>query len=411
MIKNKSHHGVSRRGFLAGSAAAATFTIVPRNVLGGPGNTPPSEEFGGALIGCGGQGGGTFNGLGPNVRRLASCDVKYKDRADDKTFYTDYRKVLERKDIDVVAIATPPGWHALISIAAMEAGKDVLCEKPMTRFISEGRAVADAERRYGRIYQIGTYGRFGGNRKLRKYFESGLLDGKTLETVIVQRGGKKVKQWSGMVRYDVQDVPASLDWDMYCGPAPHRPYHSHRFGGSHRGYWDYDGGGLGDMAHHQLDALGYEYGRDLTSPVEITPHAPPAHPEACGLWGWCEMKYADGFTIVLDSGEWGKPYDRLQQQKTGEADIRSLLSDAEQKRLDEMPAPEPLVSFPDAIRTRKQAGGHAEASHNVSKIYHLSNVAFRAGRTLRFDPDSEQIVGDDEANRLVNQPMRAPWYL
>ena len=93
---------------------------------------------------------------------LARCDVKFKNTADDKTIYTDFRKVLERKDIDVVAIATHPGWHALISIAAMEAGKDVLCEKPMCRFIAEGRAVAEAEKRYGRIFQIGTYGRFGG---------------------------------------------------------------------------------------------------------------------------------------------------------------------------------------------------------------------------------------------------------
>ena len=241
---------ISRRKLLKSSvAAAAAVTIVPRNVLG-QGQTPPSDDFGAALIGCGGRGGGTFGGLGPNVRRLASCDVKYADRVDNETIFTDYRRVLERKDIDVVAIATHPGWHALISIAAMEAGKDVLCEKPMTRFIAEGRAVAEAERRYGRIYQIGTYDRFKSNRKMRKIFDSGLLEGKQLKTVIVQRGGKKVKLWSGKVRYDVQEVPANLDWNMYCGPAPLRPYQDHRTGGTHRGYWDYEGGGLADMAHH-----------------------------------------------------------------------------------------------------------------------------------------------------------------
>ncbi len=138
---------ISRRNFLQGSAAAAAAaTIVPRHVLGkSPNQPPPSETLGGALIGCGGRGGSTFEGLGRNVRRLASCDVRFKDKADDKPIYTDYRKVLERKDIDVVAIATHPGWHALISIAAMEAGKDVLCEKPMCRFIAEGVAVAEAE--------------------------------------------------------------------------------------------------------------------------------------------------------------------------------------------------------------------------------------------------------------------------
>ena len=126
-------HTVTRRVFLGGAASVFAATIVPRSVLG-RGRTPPSEEFGGALIGCGGRGGGTFECLGPGVRRLASCDVKFKDRCDNKEYYTDFRLLLERQDIQVVAVATHPGWHALVSIAAMEAGKDVVSEKPMTRF-------------------------------------------------------------------------------------------------------------------------------------------------------------------------------------------------------------------------------------------------------------------------------------
>jgi len=406
---NDAKRGVTRRRFLKGSGVGvAALTIVPRNVLG-MGETAPSEQFGGALIGCGGRGGGTFKGLGPGVRLLAKCDVKFLREADNQTTYTDYRRVLERKDVDVVAIATHPGWHALISIAAMEAGKDVLCEKPMTRFIAEGRAVAEAEKRYGRIFQIGTYGRFGANQKIRKIFTSGLL--KQCDTVVVQRGGKKVRQWSGMVRYDVTDPPEGLDWNMYCGPAPLRPYQKHRFGGTHRGYWDYEGGGLSDMAHHHLDGPCYQYARDLTAPVEVTPHAPPAHPEACGMWGWCELKYADGFTLVLDSGEWGEPYDRLQDKNKNERDLREMLSEQDQKKLDEMPDPEPLVRFPDAIRTRQRAGGHADASQRVATVYHLANIAFRTGRKLRYDPVTEEIIGDEEANRLVYQPMRAPWHI
>jgi predicted dehydrogenase len=406
--KHRHRSTVSRRSFLAGSAAAATFTIVPRHVLGGPGQTPPSEEFGGALIGCGGRGKGTFGCLGPGVRLLAECDVKFKDRADNKRYYTDFRRVLERDDIDVVAIATHPGWHALISIAAMEAGKDVICEKPMCRFISEGRAVAEAERRYGRVFQIEQKGGYNPS-KTRKIFESGLL--KECDSVLVRSGGFKVKQWSGKVTYEVDEVPANLDWDMYCGPAPLRPFNRHRNGGSHRGYWDYEGGGLGDMAHHHLHALAYEYGRDLTSPAEVVPYAPPAHPEACGLWGWCELKYADGFTLVLESGEWGDKYDRLQSRHTSEGDLLKMLSEADRKKLDELPEPQRLPFFPEAIRTRQQTGSHAERSHRVATIYHLANAAFRCGRPLKFDPDTEQIVGDEEANRLVNQPMRAPWRL
>ena len=244
-------NNLTRRRFIKGSiGAAAAFTIVPRHVLGGQGNTPPSEKFGAALIGCGGRGNGTFGGLGPNVEKRAICDVKFLTKVDNKMVYADFRRVLERKDIDMVAIATPPHWHALISIAAMEAGKDVLCEKPMTRFIAEGRAVVNAAKRYKRIFQIGTFGRFGASKDknkilTHKIMASGLL--KNCKAVHRKRGGLKVKQWSGLVNAQPQPIPESLDWDMYCGPSPLRPFHPHRHGGTHRGYWDYEGGGLTDM--------------------------------------------------------------------------------------------------------------------------------------------------------------------
>jgi len=388
------------------AAGVAAVTIVPRNVLG-MGEAPPSEEFGGALIGCGGRGRGTVGCLGPGVRMLAQCDVKFKGKSDDEKLYTDYRRLLERKDIDVVAIATHPGWHALISIAAMEAGKDVVCEKPMSRFIAEGRAVAEAEKRFGRVFQIERKGGYRPN-KTRKIFESGLL--KNCDSVYVRKGGFKVKQWSGKVRYEVQPVPEWLDFDMYCGPAPLRPYQGHRFGGTHRGYWDYEGGGLSDMAHHHLHSFAYQYGRDLTAPVEITPHAPPAHPECCGMWGWCELKYADGFTLVLDSGEWDKPYAQ-KPRNLGEGDLLNMLSEEDRKKLDDMPEPESLPMFPEAIRKRSPTASNAERSQRVATIYHLANVAFRCGRPLKFDPGTEQVIGDEEANRLVNQPTRAPWRL
>ena len=408
-VHGKSPRRIARRTFVAGTGAAAIAPmIVPRHVLGGEGQTPPSDMLGGALIGCGGQGRTTFRHLGPDVTLLAQCDVKFKDRVDNRTFYTDFRRVLERPDIDVVAIATHPGWHALISIAAMEAGKDVVCEKPMCRFISEGRAVAEAERRYGRIFQIERKGGYGPSTS-RKIFESGLL--KTCDSVLVKKGGFKIREWSGRVRYAVDEVPANLDWDMYCGPAPLRPFQKHRCGGSHRGYWDYEGGGLGDMAHHGLHDLAYQYGRDLTSPVEVIPHAPLAHPEACGLWAWCELKYADGFTLVLESGEWGAPYDRLQPRTLKAEELLQQLSAEDRKKLSEMPDPKRPPYFPEAVRTREKTGSHAERSHRVATIYHLANAAFRCGRPLKFDPVTEQIVGDEEANRLVNQPMRAPWRL
>jgi hypothetical protein len=404
--------GTDRRTFLQASAATgAVFTIVPRHVLGGKGYVAPSDTFGGALIGCGGRGNGTYSDMcrGLTVKQLARCDVKFLGKADNKTIYSDFRRVLDRKDIDLVAIATPPHWHALISIAAAEAGKDVMCEKPATRFIAEGRAVVDAFRRYGRIFQVCTFGRFGasrgkGNQLTHKIMRSGLL--KNCPAVWIKTGGFKAKEWSGNPELKPQPVPKNLDWDLYVGPSPMKPYVSRRVGGTHRGYWDYEGGGLGDMGQHFFDPIQWTFGKDDTSPVAVDVSAPPAHPEVAGLWGWVELRYADGLTFVLDSREWGEPYDRKKARGVGLDD----LDPADRKKVQAMPDPEPLLSFAEAVKTRKQAGGHAEAAHRCATLLHLANIAIRTGRKLRYDPAKEQIVAD-EANRLVNQPMRAPWHL
>ena len=125
------------------------------------------------------------------------------------------------------------------------------------------------------------------------------------------------------------------------------------------------------------------------------------------MWGWVELKYADGLTFVMDSGEWGKPYDRKQDRGIGLND----LAEEDRKKVEAMPDPQPLVDFPTAVRTRQKPGGHAEAAHRAATILHLANIAIRVGRKIHYDPVKEQIIGDDEANRLVNQPMRAPWHL
>ena len=412
---------VTRRGFLASSAAAAGgLVVVPRHVLGGQGQVPPSETFGSALIGCGGRGPGTHGDLkskhGLATHCLAACDVhlgrarNFQKRAGSSCeVYQDFRRVVERKDIEVVAIGTPPHWHALVSIACMEAGKDVVCEKPATRFVAEGRALADAERRYGRVYQVGTYGRFGmsrneDNRQMRKLMTSGLLA--PCKGRYVHRGGLKVKQWSGRLDVAPREVPGDLDWDLYCGPSPVKPFHPPRHGGTHRWYWDYEGGGLGDMGHHKFDPITWLFGKDGTSAVEIEAHAPPPHPEASCMWGWVKLTYADGFQIVIESGEWGEP--------TGLKSLRPTaddLSDADKKKLEALPDPKPCVGFGEAVKTRQKAGGNAEAAHRTVCIMHLANIAIRTGRTIRFDPVKEVVIGDAEANRLAHEPMRAPWHL
>ena len=410
----------NRRKFLKTSAAsAASFQIVPRHVIGGQGHTPPSETYGAALIGCGGRGPGTYESM---VRKLpatlvAACDVQ-KTRVDgyikrknpEAKGYNDFRRLLENPDVDLVAIATPPHWHALISIAAAESGKDVFCEKPMTRFIAEGRAVVEAFNRYKRVFQIGTNGRFGAyksrtSRTIHKIMRSGLL--KPNPCVHIKKGGLKLNQWSGKPGLKPQIPSEDLDWDLYCGPSPLKPFVTDRVGGTHRNYWDYEGGGMCDMGQHHFDPQQWIYGKDDTSPVKIEAFAPPAHPDVTGMWAWVELTYSDGFTFVMDSAEWGPSYDKKASKQVS----LSQLSEEDQQKITAMPDPAPLLSFAEAVKQRKQAGGHPEAAHRAACILHLANIAIRLGRKLQYDPEKEQFVGDDEANRFVNVPMRSPWHL
>jgi hypothetical protein len=141
--------------------------------------------------------------------------------------------------------------------------------------------------------------------------------------------------------------------------------------------------------------------------VEVETLAAPAHPECCTPWAWAELKYADGLTLVLDGNEWGPRYDRKPQRQVELKDL-----DAEsQEKLKALPDPEPLLTFPEAVRQRKESGGHVEAAHRAITIAHLSNISLRLGRKIKYDPVKEEVIGDDVANRLVYQPMREPWHL
>lgn len=416
----------SRRCVLKGAAGLAAFpTIVPRYVLGGPGHTPPSEAITRAVIGPGGRGMHFVERNEPDraPTTLAVCDVDAQRLSRAKAHaergcdaYRDYRDVLDRDDIDVVYIATPPHWHALISIHAAQAGKDVYCEKPMTRFIHEGRAVVNAIERYRRVFHIGTFGRYG-SRKLRKLVMSGRLGSPLRVRMPRKHYNWKVAEWSGRTDLVPQDPPPHLDWDMWLGPAPLKPYHPHRCHGSFRGYWDYDGGGFADMGAHYFDPIQYALGKDDTGPVEIEATAPwPAHPDAVGLWGAITYTYADGTTIHCSSGEWGDenvpeeapfiegPKGRVYRDHR--TDPPGLLDD-----LDDVPDPPAMLRFEEALSAREQPGGNARVSHRVASLLHLGNLAIRLGRKLRWDPENELFIGDDEANRFVSVPMRSPWHL
>jgi len=426
---------ISRRRFLARVAKASTavgaFTFIPRKVLGGAGNLPPSEKITRAIIGVGSMGRGHINySYGP---LLAVCDVdagrlRYAENLANKRNqadgypkvrgYRDFREVLAQDDIDVVHIPTPPHWHGLISVAAAEAGKDIWCEKPMTRTIDEGKKVAEAVLRNGRIFRINTWFRFSGGyygfgssvKIIKKLVDSGMLGWPLKATVSSATGFNWKFAWSGRTNLVPQPVPADLDYDMWLGPAPFKPYHPHRTHGTFRGYWDYDGGGLGDMGMHYLDPVQYLLGKDDTSPIEIEADAPQQDSDACGTWRRIRLKYADGCEIILDGenrdkkapfleGPGGKVWPRMR------SDIPDL-----QKKLAAFPEPEPQVTdFADAVRNRKKFALNESNGHRSCTLVNLGKIAVRVGRPLQFDPVKQLFVNDEQANRLIEQPMRSPW--
>jgi len=413
----------SRRGFIKGGAlAAAGFSIVPRHVLGGPGYTAPSDELTKAVIGVGSMGTGHLKYPG---RTVAVCDVdkNHLKRALSKcdnsvTGYSDFRDVLQRPDVDIVHIPTPPHWHALIAIAAAKAGKDIWCEKPMTRTIGEGIKVVEAVKNNGRIFRLNTWFRFKDTlygfgttvKPIKKVVENRLLGWPLTVTVNASTGFNWKFYWSGKTDLQPQVVPPELDYNFWLGPAQVKPYHPHRVHSSFRGYWDYDGGGLGDMGMHYLDPVQYLLEKDLTSPVLIEADAPQQHPDACGAWRRIELTYADGCKIILDGEDRDKDAPFI-QGPLGSLwpGMRSDIKDIDAK-IAELPDPEPqLGDFHEAVRTRQKFALNEENGHRSCTIVNLAKIAVQLGRPLHFDPVSQKFINDNEANRLAYQDMRAPW--
>ncbi|HNR69795.1 MAG TPA: Gfo/Idh/MocA family oxidoreductase [Verrucomicrobiota bacterium] len=419
----------TRRDFLRTSlVASAAISLVPRHVLGGPGVTPPSEILTKAVIGVGSMGRAHLSSINPTAKLLAVCDVdaKHLQAALSKCGpevkgYRDFREVLARKDIDIVHIPTPPHWHALISIAAAKAGKDIWCEKPLSRTIGEGEAVKAAMAKYRRIFRLNTWFRFEGAfygvgvpvRLIKKAVQNGLF-GWPLKVTLGGPTGFDWKQneWCGRTDLTPQPVPPELDYDFWLGPAPKKPYHPHRVHGTFRGYWDYDGGGLGDMGQHYLDPVQYLLDKDNESPVRIEADTDPQDPDAVQPWRRISIRYADGCEIIFDgenkdkeaafiAGPEGKLF------RDFESDIPNLRA-----KIQSLPDPEPqLTDFIQAVKTRQKFALNEVNGHRSCTLVNLAKIAVQTGRVLHFDPKKQRFIHDQQANALIHQPMRKPWKL
>ncbi|MBS0028880.1 Gfo/Idh/MocA family oxidoreductase [Chitinophaga sp. 22321] len=416
----------SRRAFLKNSLGAlAAFTIVPRHVLG-RGYLAPSDQLTKAVIGTGGMGRGHFGYAGTRV--VALCDVDKShlklamDQLGDKSkgvkTFADYREVITLPEVDIVHVATPPHWHGIIAADAARAGKDIWCEKPMTATIGEGKRLVEAVQQHGRIFRLNTWFRFEDRfygmgttvKPIKKLVDSGLLGWPLKVTVSKHTGFDWKFYWVGKTNLEAMSVPKELDYDMWLGPAPYRPYNPHRVHQTFRGYWDYDGGGLGDMGQHYLDPIQYFLGKDDTSPVSVEVDAPQQHPDAVGTWRRITYTYADGCQIILD-GEGADEKAAYIEGPKGKLypGFRSDIQDLE-KKLASFPDPAPQqTDFVDAVKNRRKFALNEENGHRSATLVNMGKIALRLNRSLKFDPVKQEFIDDAGANALIYQPMRGPW--
>ncbi len=415
---------VSRRQFLA--AVAGTFAapyIIPSTAFGA------NERIVTGHIGVGGQGTANLKGLlSRGVQVAALCDVDSKrlstalqatqDAGQKSVGFDDYRKLLDRKDIDAVVISTPDHWHCLGTIHACQAGKDVYCEKPLTLTVAEGRRMVEVARQTKRIVQTGSQQRSDDKFRLAcELVRSGRI-GEVTEIVV----GLPAVNFSGPPVPD-SEPPAELNYDMWLGPAPQRPYNVKRVHYNFRFFWDYSGGQMTNFGAHHLDIAQWGLGMDNSGPVAIEGTA-EFHPER-----WYEVTqscrvthtYRSGvkMTVVQDSkdmpagvtfiGTKGKVSVMRGKLTSDPAEIMATPLGASDVHL--TVSKNHHQNFLDCIKSRELPICDVEIGHRSATVCHLGNIALRLGRKIQWDPVAETIVGDQEAQGMLSRPYRKPWQL
>lgn len=429
---------LSRRHFLRQSAGAlcaavAVPSLIPASALGRGGAMVPSERVTMGFIGVGGQGGGHLLGgawtyltggyaARKDVQVLAVCDV-VRSRRENATqrvnqnytqtlglgnyqscqAYVDFRQVLDRDDIDAVLIATPAHWHAIMAIMAAQAGKDIYCEKPTAVTVRESQAVVKAVRRYGRVYQAGTQQRSEYNAHFRRaceYVRNGRIG--RLQEIYAYRDGGAVA-WP--TRFDpAKPVPEGLDWDLYLGPAPWFPYDGNA--SAHR----FDIGEL-NWGQHHYDFVQWAAGADETGPVRlfmeqgrtgyqyasgVVVHGSAYPGENIGGDGGACFVGTEG-RIAVDRGNLVSYPENIVREPIRPDELHVYHCDSHSG------------NFLECVRTRKRTICDVDIAHRAASALLLGGVEKQLQRPLKWDPQQEQFIGDDEANRLLSIAQRPPW--
>ena len=424
---------ISRRNFVktgAATAAVSLFNILPSNVFGA---NAPSNRIVMGMIGVGGMGTGNMRQFlrMEDVVVKAVCDVNSikMDRAKslvDKSYRNrdcekikDFRELCSRKDIDAVMIATPDHWHAYVGTYAASHGKDIYGEKPFTHDLLEGRALVNAVRRYGRVWQTGSWQRSKGEwQRAVELVRNGRI-GKVSRVEVGLPSGRY--SWAPRPNFQAA-VPATLDWNFWLGPAPYR-----RFSGVYDVHWrwvlEWGGGQMMDWIGHHADIAQWGLGRDTSGPVSFKGEGDFSHPDGVydspGRFRFT-CTYADGIELVVadnsrvkmgtcwygENGQWvhanrgyfqaSSPLIRESRIEAGELHFES---------------PGHHRNFIDCVKNRKTTVTPAEVAHRSASIGHLGQIAMLTGRTVKWDPEREKILNDPEASSMLGRLPRGSWTL
>jgi len=423
---------LERRDFLkcvaVAGAAVGIPLFVPGKLLGKDGATPPSEKITLGAIGIGSRGWGDLQIFmnEPNVHFLAICDVRESQRVSVKNsadqrygntdckMYRDMHEILAHPDIDAMLIATGDRWHALASILAAKAGKDIYCEKPLSLTITDSRALEVNINRYGRIYQAGTQRRNIGNFQLAaKIAHSGKL-GKLTRVHANTLNPKTTNDWRP--EQPLPD-PNVIDWDRWLGPCPWRPFNIEYTKGGWRDFFDFHGGGILEWGTHTVDLCQWGNQSDDTVPVKYW----PVKDENGNKGTEVRALYANGVELVMRDQGWlglGTCSCRYEGTngwvETGDTGQMAVSSDelrAEIKVFHQA-GTDPvnhIREFLQCVKTRRNPASNANVAANAHIACHCAYIAWQLNRELTFDPVKEEFVNDAEANRMRSRAQREPW--
>lgn len=422
---------MKRRSFTKRLAMLSGVVIVPRFVLG-RGYTAPSDLIGFGFIGNGRQAQGLRNQFlkTDKVKIVGASEVYadksrafiegvnkfYAEKADQTKYdavrvYTDFRELLAQPDIDAVVIATPDHWHGVHAVKALEAGKDVYCEKPLSLTVKEGRAMVDATRKNKRVFQTGSMQRSWPEfRQTAELVRNGYIG--DIQTVKVSVGGPPVP-------YDLppQAVPAGLDWEMWLGPNSFVEFNSDiapplnaEFWPKWRNYKEFGGGGMTDWGAHMFDIVQWALDKDNSGPVEIiTPNGKDVQ--------FLTYRYDNGITMTHENfgatnairfiGSKGTIDIQRRKLETSDPLLKDKVIGDNEKKV--YFSDNHYLDFLNAIKTRKNPICDVEVGHRTATVCNIGNIAYELKRPLMWDPEKEKFRKDSEANAKLSRPLRKEW--